>query len=78
MSIPEGKQKDIDMMERAFDNFSKLARKKFMAGIEEHNADGSKGMHKMTRSQKFQAMKEEIIDLWFYVISAEEADENNN
>ena len=76
MSIPEGKQKDIDMMERAFDNFAKLARKKFMAGIEEHNADGSRGMHKMTKEQKFQAIKEEIIDLWFYTISLEE-DENN-
>tara|TARA_Y100000004_G_scaffold165945_1_gene197233 strand:- start:7297 stop:7563 length:267 start_codon:yes stop_codon:yes gene_type:complete len=68
-----GSQKDDKkLMDTAIKQFKKKAKKKFLNGIREHNPKGDKGMRVMTKQQKFEAIKEEIIDLWFYVISAEE------
>ena len=44
-----------------------LPRAKFNAGIQEHNPNGDKGLDRMSKAQKLKAVKEEILDLWFYV-----------
>lgn len=71
MNIPEGKRKDIELMEKAIDKFNEKSKNKFLKGIEEHNSDGNNGMHKMTKDQTIEAIQEEIIDLWFYLQSLE-------
>ena len=68
----DGKSQDFDLMRRALADFDEQAEEKFTAGVEEHNSDGSRGMHKMTRKQILKAIREEIIDLWFYVKSLED------
>jgi len=70
--VPKGKRKDFDLMRRALSEFNQEAFDKFTAGVEEHNSDGSRGMHKMSKKQKLKAIREEIIDLWFYVKSLDE------
>ena len=70
--IPKGKRKDYDLMRRALSEFNQEAFEKFTTGVEEHNSDGSRGMHKMSRKQKIKAIREEMIDLWFYVKALEE------
>lgn len=72
MNIPEGKRKDLELMKKALNKFENEGQEKFLKGIEEHNSDGSRGMNKMSKQQKIKAIKEEIIDLWFYVIGLEE------
>ncbi len=39
---------DEEIMEQALERFAKEAREKFMAGIREHNPDGSRGLSRMT------------------------------
>jgi len=59
-------------MEQALERFAKEAREKFMAGIREHNPDGSRGLSRMTLEQKLRSCREEVMDLWFYLNAMEE------
>ena len=63
---------DEGIMEQALDRFAKEAREKFMAGIREHNPDGSRGLSRMTLEQKLRSCREEVMDLWFYLNAMEE------
>ena len=63
---------DKEIMEQALERFAKEAREKFMAGIREHNPDGSRGLSRMTLEQKLRSCREEVMDLWFYVNAMEE------
>ena len=58
---------DEEIMEQALERFAKEAREKFMAGIREHNPDGSRGLSRMTLEQKLRSCREEVMDLWFYL-----------
>ena len=64
--------KDELLMENALDQFQHLARQKFLAGIIEHNLDGTKGLDRMTLLQKVDCCKEEVMDLWFYLYAIEQ------
>jgi hypothetical protein len=64
--------RDEEIMEDALEQFQFLARNKFMAGIREHNPDGSKGLSKMTLLQKIDSAKDEVMDLWFYLYAMEQ------
>lgn len=64
--------KDEQLMEDALEQFQFLARNKFMAGILEHNPDGTKGLNRMNLLQKVDACKEEVMDLWFYLYAMEQ------
>jgi len=70
--LPEGKRKDLELMKKALKSFEEEGQDKFLKGIEEHNSDGSRGMNKMSKVDKVRAIKEEIIDLWFYISGLEE------
>jgi hypothetical protein len=72
MKTPEGKKQDLELMKKALKKFEEEGQEKFLKGIEEHNSDGSRGMNKMSKLQKVKAIKEEIIDLWFYISGLEE------
>ena len=63
---------DEEIMEQALERFAKEAREKFMAGIREHNPDGSRGLSRMTLEQKLRRCREEVMDLWFYLNAMEE------
>ena len=63
---------DGEIMEQALERFAKEAREKFMAGIREHNPDGSRGLSRMTLEQKLRSCREEVMDLWFYLNAMEE------
>jgi hypothetical protein len=64
----KGTQKDdYEFMEKALSEFNKRAREKFVAGIKEHNPNGTKGMCKMDFEDRIKCAKEEVIDLWFYL-----------
>ena len=63
--------KDEELMEEALEAFRWEARNKFLAGIREHNPDGTRGLARMDLDQKIQAIKDEIIDLWFYLAALE-------
>ena len=63
---------DEEIMEQALERFAKEAREKFMAGIREHNPDGSRGLARMTLEQKLRSCREEVMDLWFYLNAMEE------
>ena len=63
--------KDEILMEKALADFAVKARLKFELGIEKHNSTGDQGLALMTFHQKITAMKEEIIDLWFYISAVE-------
>lgn len=63
--------KDEILMEVALADFAVKARNKFKAGIKEHNPNGDKGLSRMTADQKLKAIREECIDLWFYIASLE-------
>lgn len=65
-----GTQKDdLQLMVHALEQFNKKAEKKFIAGIKEHNSDGKHGMHLMDIEKSLEAVQEEVIDLWFYIIT---------
>ena len=64
---------DLILMEKALAEFAVKARVKFKQGIEEHNPNGDKGLLRMSLNQKLTAIREEIIDLWFYVAAIEAA-----
>ena len=64
--------RDEEMMENALAKFTDEARTKFMAGIREHNPDGTKGLSRMRLLSKIDACKEEVIDLWFYLYAIEQ------
>ena len=64
--------KDELLMENALEQFQHLARQKFMAGIIEHNLDGTKGLDRMPLLEKVDACKEEVMDLWFYLYAIEQ------
>ena len=63
---------DEEIMEQALERFAKEAREKFMAGIREHNPDGSRGLSRMTLEQKLRSCREEVMVLWFYLNAMEE------
>ena len=63
---------DEEIMEQALERFAKEAREMFMAGIREHNPDGSRGLSRMTLEQKLRSCREEVMDLWFYLNAMEE------
>lgn len=67
--------KDKDLMKLALVRFKKRARHKFLKGVQEHNPKGDKGLELMTLRQKIQACQEEVMDLWFYLASIEQEDE---
>ncbi len=58
-------------MEEALEVFRWEARNKFLAGIREHNPDGTKGLSRMDLDQKIRAIRDEIYDLWFYLYALE-------
>ena len=62
---------DLDLMEEALEEFLIEAKDKFIAGVKEHNPDGTKGLSRMEVRDKIKAIKEEIFDLWFYVYAIE-------
>ena len=62
---------DVALMEKALKEFYERAREKFLAGIDEHNPDGEKGMCNMSFEHRIKSAKEEVIDLWFYLTSLE-------
>lgn len=64
--------RDEEIMEDALEQFQFLARNKFMAGIREHNPDGSNGLSRMTLLQKVDSAKDEVMDLWFYLYAIEQ------
>jgi hypothetical protein len=64
--------RDELLMENALEQFQHLARQKFMAGIIEHNLDGTKGLDRMPLLEKVDACKEEVMDLWFYLYAIEQ------
>lgn len=64
---------DLILMEKSLAEFAVKAREKFKQGIEEHNPNGDKGLLRMSLNQKLTAIREEIIDLWFYVAAIEAA-----
>jgi hypothetical protein len=72
----DGKKTDIELMKRALRDFEDEARDKFLRGIEEHNSDGTNGMCRMSKKQTIEAIKDEIMDLWFYVKSLEEKEDS--
>lgn len=63
---------DKNLMTRALEEFKKNAKSKFLAGIKEHNPDGTKGMCMMTMKDRVSSAKEEVIDLWFYLCAIED------
>ena len=62
---------DVEIKERALAEFTLKAPRKFDAGMKEHNPDGTKGMWLMDKSQLAKAAKEEVIDLWHYLVVLE-------
>lgn len=64
--------KDELLMENALEQFQHLARQKFMAGIVEHNLDGTKGLDRMTALQLVDSLKQEVMDMWFYAYVVEQ------
>ena len=62
---------DEELMEEALENFDEMASAKFMAGVMEHNPNGDKGLARMKTDDLVLAIKEEIIDLWFYMAELE-------
>ena len=64
--------RDEELMENALEKFQSEAKSKFMKGILEHNPNGDKGLSRMHMLQKIDAIKEEVIDLWFYCYSVEQ------
>ena len=58
---------DQEIRDRALADFKRQAPRKFNAGIQEHNPDGTKGMWLMTPEQLISNAKEESIDLWHYI-----------
>tara|TARA_A100001201_G_scaffold121403_1_gene105090 strand:+ start:178 stop:411 length:234 start_codon:yes stop_codon:yes gene_type:complete len=70
---------DQQIRNRAVADFVTEGTAKFNAGIQEHNPNGDKGLDRMSKAQKLKAVKEEILDLWFYVTALAievERDEN--
>ena len=63
---------DKNLMTRGIEEFKKDAKSKFLAGIKEHNPDGTKGMCMMTMRDRVGSAKEEVIDLWFYLCALED------
>ena len=63
---------DEEIMDKALKRFAEDARKKFIAGVREHNPDGTKGLSRMTMEEKLRSCREEVIDLWFYLYVIEE------
>ena len=64
--------RDEELMENALQQFQHLASQKFMAGIVEHNLDGTKGLDRMPLLEKVDACKDEVMDLWFYLYAIEQ------
>ena len=63
---------DKEILEEALARFATEAREKFLAGIREHNPDGSRGLSRMTLEQKLRSCREEVMELWFYLNAMEE------
>lgn len=72
MSLKGTQEYDKFLMDKALKEFQKKAKKKFMSGIKEHNAEGDKGMCMMPMKERVKCAKEEVMDLWFYLCSIEE------
>ena len=62
---------DAEIRDRALAEFKRKAPRKFNAGIREHNPDGTKGMWCMDTKQLSKSAKEEVIDLWHYLVVLE-------
>jgi hypothetical protein len=71
MSLKGTQNDDKELMEEALQEFQGRARSKFIDGIFEHNPNGDKGICKMSFEDRIKNAKEEVIDLWFYLISLE-------
>lgn len=65
---------DKKLMDSALGEFQAKARKKFLAGIKEHNPYGNcdKGMMKMDLKEHINSAKDEVMDLWFYLCGMHE------
>lgn len=73
LPILKGTQiQDKELMDTALEEFKEKASAKFLAGIQEHNSNGDKGMCNMTFNQRVKSCKEEVMDLWFYLCSLEQ------
>lgn len=62
---------DEQLRDEALASFAEKAKAKFDAGIAEHNPEGDKGMWKMSLTQKMEACRDEVMDLWFYLHALE-------
>jgi hypothetical protein len=69
---------DLELMDDALKEFREKGEKKFKKGIQEHNPNGDKGITRMNFIQKVECIKEEIIDLWFYVCALDENQKQKN
>tara|TARA_Y100000310_G_scaffold334368_1_gene414003 strand:+ start:1230 stop:1493 length:264 start_codon:yes stop_codon:yes gene_type:complete len=69
---------DVEIKERALAEFTLKAPRKFDAGMREHNPDGTRGMWRMDTKQLAKAAKEEVIDLWHYLVVLENKIQEQN
>ena len=62
---------DPEIRDKALAEFTREAPRKFDSGIQEYNPDGTKGMWLMDEGQLTKSAKEEVIDLWHYLVVLE-------
>ena len=62
---------DPEIRDIAIAKFSTEFRSKFDAGIREHNADGTRGLARMSTPQLIHSIREEVYDLYAYVQALE-------
>ncbi len=63
--------KDSEIKHAALTEFVAEAPRKFDVGMLEHNPEGKKGLWRMSEAQLVDAAKEEVIDLWHYIVTLE-------
>tara|TARA_E500000318_G_C3437043_1_gene163474 strand:+ start:60 stop:320 length:261 start_codon:yes stop_codon:yes gene_type:complete len=62
---------DPEIRDIAIAKFSTEFRSKFDAGTREHNADGTRGLARMSTQQLIHSIREEIYDLYAYLQALE-------
>lgn len=62
---------DPEIRDIALAKFSAEFRSKFDLGIREHNADGTRGLSRMSTHQLIHSIREEVYDLYAYVQALE-------
>ena len=62
---------DPEIRDIALAKFSAEFQSKFDAGTREHNADGTRGLSRMSTHQLIHSIREEVYDLYAYVQALE-------